>query len=273
MPGLTYWERKRFQSRGASKPGYSKSLKIATPTHAEAKAQPKAQPVETGARLPDRKIPPESESAFLNESIGGEITPANFSNDLHQNVSDRNQVTDGAFARTDEESLREVSPTGVVSDESAASGTLADEVPEAEPPSNQVTDPAVTPKARKSRKKADPVSQQKIDANRRNAQNSTGPKSERGKRRSRSNALNTRAHLRSRDPGLLGRRARGRIGLSQIVRALREDLEPVGALEERLVAKIAMLLVEGRARRPLRVRCRHATVFQVPNRDDGTRSP
>ncbi len=80
-----------------------------------------------------------------------------------------------------------------------------------------------------------PVSLQKIEANRRNAQKSTGPTSPEGKQRS---SWNSTKH------GLLGKRLlvtedAGASEWAHLLESLRQDLKPVGALEELLVEKIA----------------------------------
>lgn len=80
-----------------------------------------------------------------------------------------------------------------------------------------------------------PVSLKKIEANRRNAQKSPGPTSPEGKQRSRWN---------STKHGLLGKRlfvleGAGEGEWAQLLESLRQDLEPMGALEELLVEKIA----------------------------------
>jgi hypothetical protein len=79
------------------------------------------------------------------------------------------------------------------------------------------------------------ASQRKIEANRRNAQQSTGPKTPAGKARSSWNSLKH---------GLLSRRLlvtakQDKRKYSRLLSSLRGDLVPVGTLEEVLVEKIA----------------------------------
>jgi hypothetical protein len=78
-------------------------------------------------------------------------------------------------------------------------------------------------------------SPRKIEANRRNAQKSTGPKTERGKAMS---SWNSSRHglLSNRLPLLYGRSKKQ---FTRLLRSLQKDLEPVGTLEEVLVEKIA----------------------------------
>jgi hypothetical protein len=80
-----------------------------------------------------------------------------------------------------------------------------------------------------------PVSLKKIEASRRNGEKSQGPKTEQGKQHS---SWNSTKH------GLLGKRLLARDGASKpewehLLGSLRQDIEPVGALEELLVEKIA----------------------------------
>jgi len=85
------------------------------------------------------------------------------------------------------------------------------------------------------------VSQKKVEANRRNAQRSTGPKTEAGKKRSRYNAVKY---------GIFSAAALQRFGFGiedteefdELLTRLREDREPVGVLEEVLVDRIAVCL-------------------------------
>ena len=78
-------------------------------------------------------------------------------------------------------------------------------------------------------------SQRKIEANRRNAKKSTGPKTALGKTIS---SWNSTRHglLSQRPPRLYGRSKRH---FTRLLGNLRQDLEPVGTLEEVLVEKIA----------------------------------
>jgi hypothetical protein len=78
-------------------------------------------------------------------------------------------------------------------------------------------------------------SPRKIEANRRNAQKSTGPKTSRGKAMS---SFNSRRHglLSKSLPVILGQ---GKRQFNHLLTSLQQDLEPVGALEQVLVEKIA----------------------------------
>ncbi len=80
-----------------------------------------------------------------------------------------------------------------------------------------------------------PVSLKRIEASRRNGEKSRGPKTAQGKQHS---SWNSTKH------GLLGKRLLARDGASRpewehLLTSLRQDIEPVGALEELLVEKIA----------------------------------
>ena len=83
------------------------------------------------------------------------------------------------------------------------------------------------------------VSLRKIEANRKNAAKSTGPRTAKGKTKSRWNA---------QKHGLLSRRVviedgvgkESREEFSHLLQSLREDRQPVGTLEEMLVEKIAI---------------------------------
>jgi hypothetical protein len=78
-------------------------------------------------------------------------------------------------------------------------------------------------------------SPRKIEANRRNAQESTGPKTSAGKAMSSFNS--TRHGLLSKKlPAIYGQ---GKRQYSRLLASLHRDLEPVGTLEEILVEKIA----------------------------------
>jgi hypothetical protein len=79
------------------------------------------------------------------------------------------------------------------------------------------------------------ASPKRIAANRRNAQKSTGPKTSHGKAMSSWNS--TRHGLLSNRLPLLYGRSKKRF--NRLLRSLQQDLEPVGALEEVLVEKIA----------------------------------
>lgn len=82
------------------------------------------------------------------------------------------------------------------------------------------------------------VTEKKLAANRRNAQVSTGPKTEEGKNRSRRNSLKhgilTSALLITQ-----GVSAEDPAEFDELLSSLGRDLEPVGALEQILVEKIA----------------------------------
>ena len=82
------------------------------------------------------------------------------------------------------------------------------------------------------------ISPEKLEANRRNAQLSTGPRTEQGKSRSRRNAIKhgilSSALLISKGEG-----AEDPAEFDELLGALSRDLAPVGALEEILVHKIA----------------------------------
>jgi len=89
-----------------------------------------------------------------------------------------------------------------------------------------------------SRKKTT-VSEKKVEANRRNAQLSTGPRTQQGKSWSRRNALKhgilTNALLITG-----GRGWEDEDGFKELLAGLREDLSPEGMLEDLLVQKIAI---------------------------------
>jgi hypothetical protein len=83
------------------------------------------------------------------------------------------------------------------------------------------------------------ISQRKLEANRRNAQLSTGPRTEEGKSQSRQNALKHGILA----PALLitkGLGAEDTTQFEELLGGLRLDLKPVGALEGMLVEKIAV---------------------------------
>jgi hypothetical protein len=83
------------------------------------------------------------------------------------------------------------------------------------------------------------VSLAKIEANRRNAQRSTGPKTEEGKSRSRRNAFK-HGLLASALVLTEGLEAEDAAEFDQLLLGLRGDLMPVGTLEEMLTEKIAV---------------------------------
>ena len=76
-------------------------------------------------------------------------------------------------------------------------------------------------------------------ANRRNAQLSTGPRTEEGKSRSRQNAL-THGILASALLITAGEGAQDRAEFNEFLTGLRRDIAPVGKLEEMMVEKIAV---------------------------------
>ena len=83
------------------------------------------------------------------------------------------------------------------------------------------------------------ISQRKLEANRRNSQLSTGPRTEEGKSQSRRNALKhgvlATALLITEGEG-----AEDPVEFDELLGGLRRDLAPVGALEEMLIEKIAV---------------------------------
>ena len=83
------------------------------------------------------------------------------------------------------------------------------------------------------------ISPQKLAANRRNAQLSTGPRTEEGKSRSRHNALK-HGILGSAVLITSGEGAEDPAEFDELLSALRRDLAPVGRLEEMMVEKIAV---------------------------------
>lgn len=125
---------------------------------------------------------------------------------------DNNQRNNGLPPRKPEPSSSESSPVELMNaDTSNGAPTLATTIP------------------------SNGSSQRKIEANRRNAKKSTGPKTALGKTISSWNSLKH---------GLLAKRLlalgeRDAKEFSDLLAALRQDLEPVGALEELLVEKIA----------------------------------
>ena len=83
------------------------------------------------------------------------------------------------------------------------------------------------------------ISAAKLEANRRNAARSTGPKSPEGKKRSRFNAMK-HGILTSELLILEGPNAEDARAFNESLGALRQDLAPEGALEDLLVEKIAV---------------------------------
>jgi hypothetical protein len=85
------------------------------------------------------------------------------------------------------------------------------------------------------------VSAEKLEANRRNAQLSTGPKTEEGKSRSRGNALK-HGILASAVLVTEGKGAESSAEFEELMEGLLRDRAPIGALEDVLVEKIAVCL-------------------------------
>lgn len=83
------------------------------------------------------------------------------------------------------------------------------------------------------------ISPKKLEANRRNAQLSTGPRTDEGKSQSRRNALK-HGILSSALLITTGSGAEDSAAFEELVGGLGRDLAPVGALEEMLVEKIAV---------------------------------
>lgn len=84
-------------------------------------------------------------------------------------------------------------------------------------------------------KRSKPISEVKLAANRRNAGFSTGPKTQRGKRFSRRNAITSGIFV---SEALL--EGEDRVRLQELQQAVFRDCAPVGAVEEMLVADIAL---------------------------------
>ena len=82
-----------------------------------------------------------------------------------------------------------------------------------------------------------PTSQARIDANRRNAQRSTGPRTSAGKRRSARNAV---THGILTHPFTLWEDEPARTAFDKLYAALLDELEPVGLLEGLLVERVAI---------------------------------
>ncbi len=103
-----------------------------------------------------------------------------------------------------------------------------------------------------------PVSKKKIEANRRNARKSTGPKTPEGKGRVKWNAL--KHGLLSKEVVIaVGDGRESRSAYEALLRQLRADLEPQGTLEEMLIEKMAILY--WRQRRVLR--CENGEIRQA----------
>ncbi len=82
------------------------------------------------------------------------------------------------------------------------------------------------------------VTARKIEANRRNALKSTGPRTENGKKKSRYNAL--KHGILAKEVVLPpGRAGEDRQAFQDLLAGLRDDLKPEGTLEEMLVEKAA----------------------------------
>jgi len=86
-------------------------------------------------------------------------------------------------------------------------------------------------------------SQRKIEANRRNAQKSTGPKTSRGKAAVRFNALK---HGLLAEQILLAASEEERGSVEQVLRGLYEHFQPVGYLEAHCVEELAVCLLKKR---------------------------
>ena len=104
-------------------------------------------------------------------------------------------------------------------------------------PSDQESDPAATPKARKRKKRAGSTSQKKIDANRENAKRSTGPKTERGKKNSRGNAI--KHGILTKEALLTDEKEEFLVVLA----ALRLEHMPASLTQELLVEMLAMRFI------------------------------
>ena len=83
------------------------------------------------------------------------------------------------------------------------------------------------------------ISPKKLEANRRNAQQSTGPRAEEGKSQSRRNALK-HGILSSALLITEGQGAEDPAEFDEVLGGIRRDVSPVGRLEEMLVEKIAV---------------------------------
>ena len=232
MKELTFAQKQRMRQMW-SKPAKSSKPKTVITNFRGAETQPLSQDSDIVSEEQAVKIP--SQSAYIS-SRGAEAGFATVAlesqpDDLLESASEATSVE----TPVDEESNAEAPPAT----EQEASIPTDPPHTEAELPSGQEAAPSATPRARKSRKKAGSVSQKKIDANRRNAQKSTGPKTEQGRRISRRNAF---IHGLTSDVVIFdcwaGAQEDG-VAFYKYVDYLREDLDPVGALEERLVAKIA----------------------------------
>ena len=138
--------------------------------------------------------------------------------------------------RTQEEAQRRTR-NGRPADSTIKSEIVADQSPgnQAE---NLVEEPikATLPRERPSRKTISPA---KLEANQRNAKRSTGPRTDRGKRSSRRNAMR-HGILTSTLLISDGRAEEDAAEFQQLLCTLRKDLEPVGELEEMMVEMIAI---------------------------------
>src|SRR5271157_3220799 len=110
------------------------------------------------------------------------------------------------------------------------------------------------------------VSSKKLEANRRNAQLSTGPKTEAGKNHSRRNALK-HGVLASALLVTKGGGTEDAAEFEELLHALNQDLAPVGRLEEMMVEKIAVC--SWRQKRALRYEALLIRVFSANLRDSG----
>jgi hypothetical protein len=95
-----------------------------------------------------------------------------------------------------------------------------------------------TPKARNERKRSGPVSPKKIEANRRNAQLSKGPKTVAGKQRSRRNAI--KHGILTCDILICDESVEDRAAFNEMHGRLRHYWAPFGEMEEFLVETIAV---------------------------------
>ena len=106
-----------------------------------------------------------------------------------------------------------------------------------------------------------PTSQARIDANRRNAQRSTGPRTPAGKRRSARNAV---THGILTHPFTLWQDEPARTAFDKLYAALLDELEPVGLMEGLLVERIA--IAYWRLRRLARAESLALAALQVNSR-------
>jgi hypothetical protein len=109
------------------------------------------------------------------------------------------------------------------------------------------------------------ISDRKLAANRQNAQRSTGPRTERGKRNSRRNALK-HGVLVSKLLVMDGLGTEDAVAFQRLLSALRRDCPPEGELEEILVEKIAICV--WRQRRALHCEAGIIRRAYVPDKHD-----